>query len=416
MHRPGFLYWLLILGIILWGTAACTIPRVNGQAGDIGAVDEFVPPAEPAAVQTNTTISLQPATQQLELDRTTTVEIRIDNISNLFGVEIQLQFDPAILRVEDVDPGREGTQIQPGNFPAPEFVQNNSVDNNAGAIFYTVVQLAPTPPASGNGTVAIVTFRALAQGSSQITFAQLKLSNQDGQPLPAVAQTGQITVGQPGDQPTPTFTPTLLPGQPTAMPTATLIPTQIPEPTSPPPTFTPIPPPPPPTLTPAPPTPPPPTPLPPMANVPPGSTIGFCYRVELGENIHIIAQKFATSPEAINLANDLYPPYHVLAHQALFIPEQMGRGPNVYIFRSGDTLNSIAERCKLPVSMILKANYLEPGAVLQPGHALIIPIPPFPPPSRFQYPTGPLPIVKFPPPCCDARPPYQPGPPLYGGK
>jgi len=155
-----------------------------------------------------------------------------------------------------------------------------------------------------------------------------------------------------------------------------------------------------------------PTPTPASDSIPPGATIGFCYRVQPGETIYSLAQQFDTSPYAINLANDLFPPDLLYAYQTLFIPTELGHGPNIYIIQQGDTLASIAEQCHLPASMIAGVNNLDPGITLQVGAAIDIPIPPFPPPARFNYPTGPLPLVPYPPSCCDAYPPYQPGPPL----
>jgi len=155
-----------------------------------------------------------------------------------------------------------------------------------------------------------------------------------------------------------------------------------------------------------------PTPSPtPNPNIPSGATTGFCYRVQRGESIYSLAEKFDTSPYAINLANDLFPPNLVYVYQMLFIPTELGRGPNVYVLEEDETLANIADKCGLPASMIAGVNKLDSGITLQKGDVLIIPIPPFPPPARFNYPTGPLPLVPYRP-CCNAYPPYNPGPPL----
>jgi spore germination protein len=126
--------------------------------------------------------------------------------------------------------------------------------------------------------------------------------------------------------------------------------------------------------------------VPVVTQIPPGATVGFCYRVQSGETLYSLAKKFGVSPAYLSLVNDLYPPDYVFVHQPLFIPEQAGRGPNVIIVKPGDSLASIADGCKLTASMIAKANDLAADAALQPGHVLIIPIPPFPPPARFAYP------------------------------
>jgi LysM repeat protein len=404
-----------ILVLIAFSLGSCTIERTNGGAGDVS----FVPAV---SAQTDTVVSVQPPARQVDVGAPTVVEIRVDNVANLYGAEIQVQFDPNFVQVLDTSPNVPGNQIEPGDFLSPDLIGSNQADNTTGNISYAVTQVAPTPAANGSGSLAVITFQARAIGVSQLTFNVLKLSDPNGQALPAIAQAGQIVVVPDGDvtatfTPSPSPTSTFTPGPPTE--------TFTPEP----PTATPLPPT--ATSTPGPPAtatphrPSDPSHKPPMAHIPKGATLGFCYRVQLGETIYDVAKMFRTSPDAINLVNDLHPPYIILAYQALFIPHKKGHGPNVYIVREGDTLESIADRCKLTASMIAKANNLLPSPLelsvtpmaarqsptLEVGLPLIIPIPPFPPPSRYPYP---LPIIKIPAPsCCGEAPSAKPGQPQY---
>ncbi len=128
-------------------------------------------------------------------------------------------------------------------------------------------------------------------------------------------------------------------------------------------------------------------------NPPPGATLGFCYRVQLDDTFYSLTYKFEVSAHALNVVNDLWPRNYVFAHQALFIPTHLGHGPNFYRVESGDTLINIAERCRLPVTMIARVNNLDPAATVTEDQILEIPIPPFPPPSRYNYPAGPIPLI-----------------------
>jgi LysM repeat protein len=334
------------------------------------------------------------------------VQILIDNVTNLFGAEIRLQFDPNIVQIQDSDPDAEGVQIQPGNFPSPDFVQTNRADNETGDILYTLTQLTPTPPASGSGLLATITFEAIAQGNSDLSFTTAKLSDANGQSITVDIQPGQIIVDQGSVQPTATFTPisdqttptltptvTFTPVQPTATPTASPTSTPAASPTN--------------------------TPVPPITDIPPGATVGFCYRVQKGDTLYSIAQTFGVDVHSVTAVNDLYPPGYIFVHQALFIPTQSGYGPKVYVVQADDTLSSIADQCHLPVSFLASVNKLGEDATLQPGHVLKIPIPPFPPPSRFPHPPPGPPSI-FPPPApifppsprrCDYI--VQPGDTLY---
>ncbi len=449
---------LIIIGILTVLASGCTVPRADDSAGDIA---EFVPPPPETAVQTapsaesvqegaaqsipllvtarasgelfqaNTVIRFQPASQQIDQGETSTVEIWLDNAVDLVAVEVGVSFDPQLLQVQDFDSSKEGVQIQLGNFVSPDFVVNNEADNSVGQILVAFTQLE-VPPANGSGWLATITFQATAQGSSPLTFTLTDLATGNGQLLAVAPQPGQITVGQVTGSPTPTGTPsptfTLEPGVPTPTLTATPIPgaetptptltpvTPIPSPTL---TFTPLPP---PTSTPAP------LADAPVIKIPPDATYGFCYRVQAGDTLHSLGQKFGIDPGFINLANDLSPPGHIFIHQGLFIPEQYGSGPNVYRVKLGD---QIAELCHLPVDFLAQVNcvdvdeplYLKAGESvrLEDGSTIIltedmiridtlfIPIPPFPPPSRYHYPGSVFPPVQpGPPPLPPQRPPCSP--------
>ncbi|MBN1995781.1 MAG: LysM peptidoglycan-binding domain-containing protein [Anaerolineae bacterium] len=387
MVRLVWCYLLIIFGGLL--LTGCDLSRPQDAAGDIEA---FVPPA---VAQTNTVIGLQPSTQQLNMGERGNVDLTVANITNLFGFEIGLQFDPNLIQIQDMDPTKEGVQIQPGDFLSPDLVQSNIADNTTGNILYVVTQVAPSPPASGSGVLATITFQAVAEGVSNLTLPTVKLGDPNGQPITADVQPGQVIVGEGAGQPTPTFTVTFtpIPGEPTPTPTIPAIDT--PTPTSIPliPTATPtISPSPAPTI----------TPIPPITNIPPGATVGFCYRVQEGETLYGIAQKFGVNAHFLNLVNDLYPPGYVFTHQALFIPEQCGGGPNVYVVKAGDTLIRIADQCHLPVSFLAWTNGLPETAVLPEGHVLEIPLPPFSPPSRYPYPPPGPPPVAPPPGGCAA--------------
>lgn len=413
------LYLLLMITLLIFGLSGCAFSRPEGTENDI-EVEAFVPPA--AAQTQSVVVRLQPASDQIEIGTTTALEIRIDNVTNLTAVDVELKFDPATLQVLDTDPNKEGVQIQPGDFLQANFVVTNEADNNTGVIRYIITQLN-VPPVSGSGLLASVPFLGVSPGSSNITFSIVKLASMDGQPIDSTNQPAQVAVTEVGSgQPTATFTVTAQPPPPTATPvpgepTATFTPlppdTQAPTetpvlptvtPVTPQPTFTPVPvtptmAPPQVECTPVPkgPTPDPnicpPTPVPVPTEAPVAGTLGKCYRVQHGETIYSIAQDNNISTQAINIVNDLYPPDMVYANLALFIPTQMGNGPNFYRVRAGDTLAGLSDLCRIDIRMMARINGLEQGADLVAGQIIEIPIPPYPPPAKFKYPLGPVPVI-----------------------
>jgi hypothetical protein len=146
------------------------------------------------------TILIQPSSSDVNVGNTVTVDIRIENVpegdDGLYGVDLRLSFNPALLEVQDADPGTAEVQIQKGAFPSPDFVVHNEADNSAGTIWYAVSQrkdLHPDP-VSGSGIVASVTFKGLAIGTSPVAFTYQKIVKKDGEQILATTQDGQIMV------------------------------------------------------------------------------------------------------------------------------------------------------------------------------------------------------------------------------
>ncbi|MEO8083597.1 MAG: cohesin domain-containing protein [Ardenticatenales bacterium] len=113
------------------------------------------------------------------------VELRIDDVSRLYGYRVQLHFDPTLLQVKDVSPGDDGVQVALGEFldPINSFVLLNRTDNATGTIDLSVTQTAPAPGANGGGLLATITFRGRAGGTSQVTLPEVVLVD-DTEPQP----------------------------------------------------------------------------------------------------------------------------------------------------------------------------------------------------------------------------------------
>jgi hypothetical protein len=159
-----------------------------------GAILLLSQPASRGFAQ-STTILIQPSAPDVNVDDTVTVDIRIEDVTDLYGVDVRLSFDPTLLKVQDADGNpANGIQIQEGSFPAPDFRVKNEADNDAGTIWYAVSQQNPTGPISGSGVAASVTFRGLAEGTSSVAFTYQKIVEIDGERIPATTQDGQITV------------------------------------------------------------------------------------------------------------------------------------------------------------------------------------------------------------------------------
>jgi hypothetical protein len=144
--------------------------------------------------QEDTTVSIDPASQEVWLGSTATTDVLVENVTDLYGAAFEITFDPTLVEVVDANSVKPGVQIQPGGFLSPDWTLENSVDNDNGTIEYAVCQMSPSLPQSGTGVLAIITWRGKAEGTSPIHFTNVQLGAPGGVPIPADTQDGQITV------------------------------------------------------------------------------------------------------------------------------------------------------------------------------------------------------------------------------
>ncbi len=155
-------------------------------------------------------ISFLPAHAEVGIGDTVDIQVWISNVSGLYAAEIFLSFEPTIVEVVDLDPDREGVQVEPGQYPYPDYLQENEAVNAFGTIWYVVTQLIPREPANGSGTMLTVRFRGKSPGTAAVEVLQPLLSDSGGLQIPVEIKQGQIVVLEPGVTPAqPTHTPSL---------------------------------------------------------------------------------------------------------------------------------------------------------------------------------------------------------------
>jgi hypothetical protein len=114
-------------------------------------------------------------------DETIFYEI-ITDASGLYGAQLEIIFDPAVLQVLDADENTDGVQIHSGDCPVPDFIVTNTVDNDAGKISYAASSLNPTQPCDG-GTVASFQFQVAGtapEGGTLVQFEKALLADING--------------------------------------------------------------------------------------------------------------------------------------------------------------------------------------------------------------------------------------------
>jgi general secretion pathway protein D len=188
-----FWRWLVCLGLalLLGPLAGCEMKLPTPRPAEPSlptltpTVTPLPPPPPAPTTPGGTEVRVVPASQQIEDGGSTTADIFIDNVTGLWGAEVQLRFDPTLV---------QGVQIEAGSFPSPDFVVVNEVDNEAGIVNYAVAQLAPKEPVNGSGVLASITFQGVSSGNSVLTLSVVNLSTKQGQPILVTSQGDQTAV------------------------------------------------------------------------------------------------------------------------------------------------------------------------------------------------------------------------------
>lgn len=150
--------------------------------------------AATAAAQNTVKVYLQPVTST---DKSVTVELMADNVTDLYGLEFMLKFDPATVAVVDANPEQAGSQIEAGTLlPVSQgFVVVNQADAQQGRISFAMTLLNPAPAVSGSGALARITFDRRQAGPSTVDIQDIKLVSVNLQTLPV--ETQSLTIGKP---------------------------------------------------------------------------------------------------------------------------------------------------------------------------------------------------------------------------
>lgn len=119
-----------------------------------------------------------------------TVPVRIANVANLYGYDVRLAHDTAMLQGVRVD---HGGWLVPGFVIRMGFYEWAGPGCNGYCAWYAMTQLRPALPVSGSGTLINVTYRAVAPGVVTLQpWAQLSAAG--GIPIPTMTQSGTVTV------------------------------------------------------------------------------------------------------------------------------------------------------------------------------------------------------------------------------
>ena len=161
-ERDSRLFPRLLLAVAVALSAALVLWTALEAAG-AGAVASPV-----SAPGQGTIVRCEPASITVPVGVVMSLDLYVQDVGDLYGADVRLSFDPAVVRVVDADQNAAGVQIQPlSGFLKPDFVVRKVADNISGTIWYAATQVNPTLPVTGSGSLARVTLLPQATGTYQ---------------------------------------------------------------------------------------------------------------------------------------------------------------------------------------------------------------------------------------------------------
>jgi general secretion pathway protein D len=135
-------------------------------------------------------LRFDPQTLNLAPGQTATLGISIDNVNDLYSVPMILQYDPAVISVEEV---QQGGFLSSGN---QEIAIVQRMDKEHGQAMIAATRQPNTPGVSGSGTLLGVVVKALAPGTTNISIVQVNAKDSQQKPLALLTGEASIQVKQ----------------------------------------------------------------------------------------------------------------------------------------------------------------------------------------------------------------------------
>jgi len=189
--RARKIYLGIFFVIITMLTASC-----GGNSGGAGTSDSPTAPSlsadfTPDAGTSSGTVSLQ---KMSVISDIVYLDIYINNIDNVYGASIKLDYDSSKVRWVDTRNYQSGNFLEKSG-EQPFYVVALDGQTGEGRLVVGVSLLASATPASGSGTLITIPFRVTSRGSSSISLNSSFLIDSSGSPVSVSARSGGTVLG-----------------------------------------------------------------------------------------------------------------------------------------------------------------------------------------------------------------------------
>jgi general secretion pathway protein D len=150
---------------------APTAPAPNGAQGGQSAQLRF-----------------EPRTLSLKVGQQSTVGVVVDNVNDLFSIPFLLQYNPAVISVEEI---QHGGFLQGGN---QEIAIVTNINKEKGQAIISATRQPNTAGVSGTGTIMGIVVKAIGPGASNLSIVQVNAKDSQQKPIPLVTSEATLQV------------------------------------------------------------------------------------------------------------------------------------------------------------------------------------------------------------------------------
>jgi general secretion pathway protein D len=171
------------------GVVPGTTQAVPGAGGAPNAAPSNPPQGQPGKLR------FEPQTLSLKVGETKTIAVVVENVSDLFSIPMLLQYNPAIISIEDVQhavsEGQHGGFLSGGT---QEIAIVKSLNAEKGQGIISATRQPNTQGVSGSGTLLGIVIKGIAPGSSNLTITQQNAKDSQQRPIPLVTNEATVQV------------------------------------------------------------------------------------------------------------------------------------------------------------------------------------------------------------------------------
>jgi general secretion pathway protein D len=159
-----------------------------GAAAPTPAPGATAPPAGAGQPAQAAKLRFEPQSLSLKVGQTATIGVVIDNVNDLFSIPMLLQYNQAIISVEEV---RHGGFLSGGT---QEIAIVHQPFKDKGQSIISATRGPNTPGVSGSGTLIGIVIKGLAPGSSNLSIVQVNAKDSQQNLIPLITSEATVQV------------------------------------------------------------------------------------------------------------------------------------------------------------------------------------------------------------------------------